>query len=327
MTTLRLLSGADVRRLLPMEACVALMERTLVAVSSGEASIPLRTVMALPGGRGRMGLMPGALAGAGFGIKLLSLFPDNPAAGLSSHLGLVLLFEPQHGRPVALIDAAEVTAIRTAAVSALATRLLAREDAGDLAILGSGEQAASHLEAMAGVRDLRRVRVWSRSADHAQAFAARHGTRAGVGVEAVSTVREAVAGADIICTVTAAREPVLHGAWVAPGAHVNAVGASTPNAAEIDAALLLRSRLFVDLRASAEAEAGEYLQARQAGLIGADHIVGELGELAAGRVAGRRSEEEITLFKSLGIAAEDLAVARFLLDRAEALGEGQTVDI
>jgi ornithine cyclodeaminase len=324
---LRILSGADVRRLAPMGEAIELMARTMVQVSAGEAVNPLRSVTALPGGKGRLGLMPGALPDAGFGLKALSLFPDNPAAGLSSHLGLILLFEPEHGRPVAIVDAAEATAIRTAAVSGLATRLLARQDAGDLAILGSGEQAASHLAAMASVRPLRRVRVWSRNAAHAEAFAAREGERRGLRIEAAPDVEAVVKGADLICAVTAAREPILRGAWVTAGAHVNAVGASTPNAAEVDAELVRTARFFVDFRPSAETEAGEYLMAKASGVIGPDHIAGEIGEVAAGRVAGRRRPEEITLFKSLGIAAEDIAFARFLLDRAEAQGAGQTVEI
>jgi ornithine cyclodeaminase len=320
---IRLISGADVRRLLPMDDCIAVMQRAMVAISDGQASIPLRSVTPLPEAPGRMGLMPGALAGAGFGVKLLSLFPGNPAAGLSSHLGLVILFEPEHGRPVAIIDAAEVTAIRTAAVSALATRLLAREDAGDLAILGAGEQAASHLQAMLAVRPIRRVRVWSRTADHARVFALAAAERHGRAIEVAGSVREAVDGADIVCTTTGAPTPILMGDWVAPGAHVNAVGACTPVTAEIDAALVVRSRLYVDFRSSAEAEAGDYLAARAAGLIGPEHILGEIGEVAAGRIDGRRSDQDVTLFKSLGVAAEDLAVARFLLDRAEQEGLGQ----
>jgi ornithine cyclodeaminase len=320
---IRLLGGADVRRLLPIDACIALMARTMVAVSAGEAAIPLRTVMPLGDAPGRLGVMPGAVAGAGFGVKLLSLFPGNPAAGLSSHLGLVILFEPEHGRPVAIIDAAEVTAIRTAAVSGLATRLLAVEDAGDLAILGAGEQAASHVEAMLAVRPVRRIRVWSRTPAHARAFAAREAKRHGLAVAAAASVREAVDGADIVCTTTGAPTPILMGDWVAPGAHVNAVGACTPVTAEIDTALVVRSRLFVDFRASAEAEAGDYLAARASGLIGPDHILGEIGELAAGLVPGRRSAQDVTLFKSLGVSAEDLAVARFLLERAEEAGVGQ----
>jgi ornithine cyclodeaminase/alanine dehydrogenase-like protein (mu-crystallin family) len=324
---LRILSGADVRRLASMAEAIELMARTMIAVSAGEAINPLRSVTALPGGKGRLGLMPGALPDAGFGLKALSLFPENPAAGLSSHLGLILLFEREHGRPVAIVDAAEATAIRTAAVSGMATRLLAREGAADLAILGSGEQAASHLEAMAQARPLRRVRVWSRTSAHAEEFAAREAKRHGLRIEVAPSVEAAVRGADLICTVTGAREPILRGASVAPGAHVNAVGASTPGAAEVDGDLVRAARFFVDFRPSAEAEAGEYLMARAAGVIGPDHIAGEIGEVAAGEKPGRRSDEEITLFKSLGIAAEDVAFARFLLDRAEAQGVGQIVEI
>jgi ornithine cyclodeaminase/alanine dehydrogenase-like protein (mu-crystallin family) len=320
---MRMISGADVRRLLPMSDCITLMRRTMIAVSTGEAAIPLRTVMPLPGERGRFGLMPGALAGAGFGIKLVSLFPGNAAAGLSSHLGLVILFEPEHGRPVAIMDAAEVTAIRTAAVSAVATALLARDEAGDLAILGSGEEAASHLAAIREIRQLRRVRVWSRTPANARAFADREGAHHGLAIEVCADVREAVDGADIVCTVTGARTPILMGDWVAPGAHVNAVGACTPTTAEIDAALLTKARFFVDLRASAEAEAGEYRAARAAGLIGPDHILGEIGEVAAGAVAGRSAAADITLFKSLGVAAEDLAAARLIFDRAQAEDAGR----
>jgi len=324
---LRILSGADVRRLMPMGEAIDLMARTMIAVSAREAVNPLRAVMALPGGKGRFGLMPGGLPDAGFGLKALSLFPDNPAAGLSSHLGLILLFEPEHGRPVAIVDAAEATSIRTAAVSGLATRLLAREDAADLAILGSGEQAASHLEAMAAVRSLRRVRVWSRTPEHAQAFATREAERHGLPVEVFPDVEAAVRGADLICTVTAARQPILRGPWVSAGAHVNAVGASMPNAAEIDEDLLRSARFFVDYRPSAEAEAGEYLMAKASGVIGPDHIAAEIGEVAANPGLGRRSGDEVTLFKSLGIAAEDVAVARFLVDRAEIDGAGQIAEI
>jgi ornithine cyclodeaminase len=323
----RILSGDDVRALLPMDDCIALMGATLAALSAGEALAPLRSVMGLPGTGGRLGVMPGAVAGAGFGAKLLSLFPDNPRNGLSSHLGVVLLFEPVHGVPVGLVDAAAVTAIRTAAVSGLATRLLANPDAGHLAILGSGEQAASHLQAMACARPLRRVRVWSRSADHARAFVEREAAGLGAPLEVAETPAQAVFGADLICTCTASSEPILHRRDVAQGAHVNAVGASTARSAEIDESLLLASRFFVDLRASAEAEAGEYLQARAKGSIGADHIVGELGEVVSGAVEGRRSAGEITLFKSLGVAPEDIAVASFVLERAEAAGRGVVAEL
>ncbi|HZZ89356.1 MAG TPA: ornithine cyclodeaminase family protein, partial [Caulobacteraceae bacterium] len=290
---IRILGGAEIRALLPMADCIELMRRTMIEVSEGRARIPPRSVT--PVGAGFLALMPGALAEpACFGVKLLSLFPDNPAAGLSSHLGLVMLFEPEHGLPVAMLDAAEITAIRTAAVSGLATRLLAREDAGDLAILGSGEQARSHLDAMLAVRSLRRVRVWSRNAEHAAAFA-EQAERHGVDIEVLATVEAAVVGADLICTVTGAAEPILRGEWVAAGAHLNVVGASRLTAAEVDTALVARSRFFVDLRPSAELEAGELKRALDDGAIGPDHVLGEIGEVANGSVAGRLGPNDVTL--------------------------------
>jgi ornithine cyclodeaminase len=320
---MRILNGAEVRALLTPRAALEVMEQALIALVEGRAQAPLRTALAVgPEGR-RMGVMPGALATDGFGVKLLSLFPGNAARGLSSHLGLVALFEPDTGRPVALIEASTLTALRTAAVSALATRLMSRPDAGDLALLGSGEQAHSHLAALAEVRTLRRVRVWSRDRAHAQAFADHHGPQ----VEAAASAAAAVEGADIICTLTASRTPILESRWVADGAHINAVGACTPDAAEVDEALVARSRYVVDLRLSAEAEAGEYLAARAAGAISADHLLGEIGEVAAGRLVPRRDARDVTLFKSLGNAAEDLAAARWVLDRAQAQGIGLTVSL
>jgi ornithine cyclodeaminase len=296
-------------------------------VSEGRAVIPPRTVTPVSPGN-FLGNMPGYLAEPEcFGVKLLSLFPNNPAAGLSSHLGLVVLFEPEHGRPVALLDAAELTAIRTAAASGLATRLLAREDAADLAILGAGEQARSHLEAMLAVRPIRRVRVWSRTEANAAAFAASEGARHGLVIETAPDPRTAVEGADIVCTVTASRTPVLQGAWLAPGVHVNAAGASRPDAAELDTEAVVRARYFVDCRASTELEAGDWLRARAAGAVGPDHIAAEIGEVASGARPGRTSDSEITLFRSLGVAAEDLAAAAYVLEAARARGVGQTASL
>ncbi|HEY2658145.1 MAG TPA: ornithine cyclodeaminase family protein [Caulobacteraceae bacterium] len=325
---IRVLRGAQIKALLPMADCIDLMKTTMIAVSEGRALIPLRTIMPLPGGKGMMGSMPGYLAEPEcFGIKLLSLFPGNVAAGHSSHLGLVLLFEPEFGLPVALMDAAEITAIRTAAASGLATRLLAREDAGDLAILGAGEQARSHLEAMTVARPLRRVRVWARDLDSAKAFAHSEGERHGLTIEVAASVRDAVAGADMVCTVTGAREPILLGDWIAPGTHLNIVGSSIPSTAEIDTDLVVKSRLFVDLRASTVNEGGEYLRALRAGAITPDHILGEIGEVAGGGVVGRCAGDDITLYKSLGIAAQDLASAHYLLEKARRTGVGQTFEL
>ena len=323
----RILSGAQIKALLPMTDCIQVMRSTMIAISEGRARIPLRTVM--PVSNGFLGNMPGYLAEPEcFGVKLLSLFPGNPAVGLSSHLGLVLLFEPEHGLPVAMLEAAELTAIRTAAVSGLATRLLSREDAGDLAILGSGEQARSHLEAMLAVRSLRRVRVWSRTAAHAAAFAAEQGALHGLAIEVAASPRKAVTGANLICTVTGSPDPILRGDWIAPGAHLNVVGASRIAAAEVDTATVAKARFFVDFRDLGE-ERGWRIAPLQveAGVVTADHVLGEIGEVASGAVAGRLGADDVTLFKSLGVSAEDLAAAHFVLRRAEAEGIGQVVEL
>jgi ornithine cyclodeaminase/alanine dehydrogenase-like protein (mu-crystallin family) len=324
---IRVVRGTEVRRLLPMADCVDLMHRTMIAVSERRVVLPLRSVMAMPGELGKLGNMPGYLAEPEcFGVKLVSLIPRNKPPQYSSHLGLVLLFEPEHGCPVALVDAAEITAIRTAAASGLATRLLARPEAGDLALLGAGEQARSHLEAMLAVRRLRRIRVWARDGGKAAAFARVEGARHRISIETSATVPEAVAGADIICTLTKAREPILLGEWLAPGAHLNVVGSSIASTAEIDTPAVVRSRFFVDYRESTVNEGGEYLRALEAHAITPDHIVGEIGEVANGSKIGRRSATEITLYKSLGIAPQDLASAHYVLEKARAAGVGQVIE-
>jgi len=324
---IRVVRGTEVRQLLPMPECIELMHRTMIAVSERRVVLPLRSVMVMPGELGMLGNMPGYLAEPEcFGVKLVSLIPRNKPPQYSSHLGLVLLFEPEHGRPVALVDAAAITAIRTAAASGLATRLLARPDAGDLALLGAGEQAQSHLESMLAVRRLRRIRVWARDGGKAAAFARIEGARHGITIETSATVPEAVAGADIICTLTKAREPILLGEWLAPGAHLNVVGSSIASTAEIDTPAVARSRFFVDYRDSTVNEGGEYLRALKALAITPEHILGEIGEVANGSKLGRRSPAEVTLYKSLGIAPQDLASAHFVLEKARAAGVGQVIE-
>ncbi len=229
--------------------------------------------------------------------------------------------------PWRILDAAEITAIRTAAASGLATRLLARPDAGDLAILGAGEQARSHLEAMLAVRPLRRIRVWARDRAKAEVFAGTEGARHGVAIETAGSVPEAVAGADIICTLTKAREPILLGDWISRGAHLNVVGSSIAAAAEIDTAAVVQSRFFVDCRNSTVNEGGEYLRALRCGAISAAHIAAEIGEVANGTHPGRTSRDEVTLYKSLGVAPQDLASAHYVLDKARAAGIGQLIEL
>jgi alanine dehydrogenase len=315
----------EVPALLPMDECMRVMEDALTALAAGTALMPLRTILWLPEKAGALGMMPASLPDGVFGVKALSVFPGNHGTEYDAHQGAVLLFEGRHGRLQAIVDATAITAIRTAAVSGVATTRLARPDAGDLAILGSGTQARTHLEAMRLARPLRRVRVWSRTPAHAARFAEAEGARSGLMIEPVPSAREAVAGADLICTTTSSSDPVLLGEWLAPGAHINAVGSSVPFARELDTAAVVRSRMFVDRRESTLNEAGDFLFPKHEGAVADDHIRGELGDVLLGRVAGRTSAEEITLFKSLGLAIEDVAAAHHVYTRARSRGLGTPV--
>jgi ornithine cyclodeaminase len=315
----------EVAGILSMRACIGVMQDVLAALSAGEAVQSLRQVLPLTEGN-LLGLMPGYLRQeAVAGAKIISVFPHNHSAGLPSHQGAVALFDAGTGVLNAIVDGREITAIRTAAVSAVATRLLAREDAGVLAILGTGEQAVSHLEAMLLVRDIQEVRAWGRTADNAQRFAAEMSAKWGVKITAADSVREAVQDADIICTVTASTVPVLHGEWVKKGAHINAVGACRAHDRELDSALVALSRLYVDRLESAVNEAGDYLIPLGEGAIQEGHIIGEIGELLHVGIAGRQHPEEITLFKGLGLAIEDLAAAHYIYNQAVFLHKGVEV--
>lgn len=324
---LLLVNQSDVPKLLPMRECIDVMARAFAALVRGEATMPQRQILWLPDRTGALGLMPAHLTSlAALGVKAVTFFPRNEHTELDSHQGAILLFEPGRGRLLAVIDATSVTAIRTAAVSGLATRTLAREDAGELALIGAGVQARTHLEAMALARNLRRVRVASKSPDRARAFAERESAKQTFPVIACATVREAVEGADIVCTVTSSREPVLLGEWISPGAHVNAVGSSVATSRELDAAAVVRSRLFVDRREAALAEAGDFLIARSEGAIGDGHIAGELGEVLTGQVPGRTDPAQLTVFKSVGLAIEDVAAAQHIMSRARGSGSGTFIE-
>ena len=326
--SVRVLTAADVERLLPMGEAIGVMEEVFRTLAKGDAVQPLRSMVWLPDRRGLLGLMPAYLGSPNaIGLKVVTVMPGNHGTPFDSHQGAVLVFETRNGALEAVVDATAITAIRTAAVSGLATRLLAREDAGDLALIGSGTQARTHLEAMRAVRPLCRVRVWSANADHARAFAAREGGRGGPAIEAVPTARDAVFGADLICTVTAAKQPVVEGEWIAEGAHVNAVGACFPNARELDTRAVARARLVVDRRESTLAEAGDFLIPKQQGAFADDHIAAELGEIVTGAKRGRRSADEITLFKSLGLAVEDLAAAHFVARARGDAAEGASIEL
>jgi len=325
---MRVLTRDQVDRLLPMPECISLMEAALVALSRGDAQVPLRTVMPLPGRHDVLALMPASAgAPAALGAKIITVFPGNRQRGLDGHQGAVLLFDPDDGRLLALLDASSITAIRTAAVSGVATRLLARPEASTLALLGSGVQAWTHLRSTAAVRRLTRVQVWSRTPAHAAAFVERAARTYDLDVTACASAAEAVRGADIICSVTSAREPVLEGAWLEPGAHVNAVGASQPDARELDSDAVARSRIYADRRESLVNESADYLVPLREGRLPAGRSVPELGEVLEGTAEGRTSPQDITLFKSLGLAIEDLLAARHVVDRAEAQDIGTVVDL
>lgn len=323
-----IVNQSEVAQLLPMRECIEAMAEALGATARGEVVLPLRQVTILPDNLGALASMPAFAQGlGGIGVKVITVFPGNHGSAFDSHQGAVLFFDAEHGCLRAIVDASEVTAIRTAAVSAVATRLLAREDAGDLAILGSGVQARTHLEAMLLVRTIRRVRVWSPTAEHRDAFARRESRRLGVEVEPVASAQSTVAGADLICTVTGARQPVLWGKWLAAGAHVNAVGSSLRTSRELDTDAVVRARLYVDRRESALHEAGDFLIPKAEGAVGDDHILGELGDVLLGTRRGRESPEEITLFKSLGLAVEDLAAVRLIYEAARARELGTWVEL
>ena len=324
------LNGDQVAQLLPMPECIKVMREALAALARGEALVPLRTVMRVPGVNGLLGLMPGYISpregqeGA-LGLKAVSVFPGNASRGIDTHQGAVLLFEADTGRLSALLDGAAITAIRTAAVSGVATDVLARPDASELAILGAGVQARTHIEAIAAVRPLRRIRIWSRNPEHAAVLASELRRRFGFPIEAAPSAEAAVREADLVVTVTASPEPVLKREWLKEGVHINAVGSSIPTSREIDTATMVAARLFVDRRESALAEAGDLLIAMREDALTGDHIQAELGEVIIGKNPGRRSPGELTLFKSLGLAVEDVASAAYLVRRARETGTGQTV--
>ncbi|MET0620616.1 MAG: ornithine cyclodeaminase family protein, partial [Thermoanaerobaculia bacterium] len=307
--------------------CVDVMARAFASLARGDADMPVRQILWLAEKRGALGLMPAHLGGlAALGLKAVTFFPRNEGTDLDSHQGAVLLFETGRGRLLAIIDATSITSVRTAAVSGLATRLLAKPDASDLALVGSGVEARTHLEAMLVVRTLKRIRVASKTFERAKNFADRESKRHGVSITPCHSVEEAVRGADIVCTVTSSREPVVHGAWLSPGAHVNAVGSSVATARELDSEAVAKARLFVDHRPSALEEAGDFLLARAEGAVGDDHIAGELGQLVTGQVPGRQSSSEITLFKSVGLAIEDVAAAHHIYSKARGAGIGKFVE-
>jgi len=324
---IRLLNAEAVKTLLPMSRCIELMRQAMRLEAEKRTIQPIRQALFHPDGRGLMSMMPGYTGDPEWlGIKVISVFPGNFGTGVGSHQGVVLLFETKSGSPVALLDGREITAIRTAAATAVATDVLARPDARTLAIFGYGEQAHTHLDAVGQVRPFERVLVWGRDFAKTEAFCADAKAHGRSGVVAVRTAEEAAREADVLCTTTAAAEPFFEGRWLRPGQHLNAVGSSVPSTSEIDVETVTRSRLYVDFRDSALALAGDFRRAKEAGRVTDDHIVGSIGEVLTGRIAGRGGADEITLFKSLGMVAEDLVSADAIFREAERRGVGAVVD-
>lgn len=326
MSTL-ILDQEQVKQLLPLKHCITLMREAISTLARGASINPLRFVFHPDGTSRLLSMMPAyANASALLGMKIITVSERGQGSQYDAHQGLVVLFDPQHGTPSAIFEASSITAIRTAAVSAVATDLLAAPEAGDLAILGSGVQARAHLEAMALVRPVRRIRVYSRDVANRRAFVAYAANSLGLKVEAMPAVRDALEGADLICTTTSSATPIVEGRWLEPGTHINAVGSCIPSAREFDTDTMRRVRLFVDSRESAANESGDFLMAVRDGGIREDAIVCELGELLLGR-KGRSSPADITLFKSLGLAVEDLAAANYVLSQAEERQIGVRVDL
>lgn len=318
-----LVTAAEIESLLPMDRAIAAARSAMRQVSSGDTLLPLRQFLAIPDAPGKMAVMPGYIAHPPrFGLKTVSKFTN----AAHSHVGTVQLYDATNGQLLAIIEGGTLTAIRTAAASALATDLLARPDSHHLAILGTGEQARRHIEAMAAVRPISQIRIWGRNARNAEALAA---TLRNADMPAIvaATVAEAVADADIICTTTAAATPILHGQHVRPGTHVNLVGSAIPTTAEADTALVAMSQFYGDYRAATLAQAGEFHNAIAAGLITADHLIGEIGELILGRIPGRQDDTAITLYKSLGVTAQDLTAADAILEAARAHGMGHEINL
>jgi ornithine cyclodeaminase len=317
-----ILSDEEVRELLDMESCIETMADVLAALQREELSMPLRFIFRPAGATGLMGFMPAYRGGDApvFSLKEIVISPGNSEHGMDPHQGAVMLHDGATGELLALLNASAVTEIRTAAVSALATRLLARPDSQVVAVIGAGVQGRSHIEAMRCVLPDADIRLWSRGAARAARLAAE------TGVTLVDTIGAALAGADVVCTTTSSREPIVSLEMLAPGVHVNAVGSSIASSRELDSAVVAAASLFVDRRESTLNEAGDYLMAVGEAGIGPDHIKAELGELLEGVHPGRTATDELTLFKSLGLAAEDLATAELVVARARERGLGTEVE-
>jgi ornithine cyclodeaminase len=324
--TLRLLNAQCVRELLTPQRCIELMRHAMRLADERLSTQPVRQTLTHPQISGWLSMMPGYIASPSWlGIKVVSVFPGNFGSAYGSHQGFVLLFETEHGRPVAILDGREITAIRTAAATAVATDVLARKEARRLGIFGYGEQAEHHVKALPHVRPFDEILVWGRDFAKAQKFAERLAPTTPCPLIAVRSV-ESAAEADVLCLTTSAQEPYFHADLLRPGHHLNVVGSSIPTTSEIDVDTVARSRFFVDLRHSALALAGDFRRARDAGVVDDSHILGSIGDVMDGRVSGRTSADDVTLFKSLGMICEDLVSAVDLLAQAEERNLGHVIE-
>lgn len=322
------LTEADVRELLTMEALIESMEGALAEFSARKVEQPLRTVLPVGDHKAFFGVMPAFVPSIpALGTKLVTLFPSNADRGLPTHLAAIALLSPETGALVAMMDGRYITEARTAAVSAVSVRYLARADSPVLALIGSGVQARSHLEALGAVRPLRDIRVWSRSTDRREAFAREMQDHTAAVIKPAPSARDAVGDADIVVLATASHEPVIRSEWIRDGAHICAVGACRPDQREMETALVERARLYVDSQEGALAEAGDVVMPIKEGAIDPSHIVGELGDVVRRTRAGRRNDTEVTIFKSLGMAVEDVAAAHLAFERAKVRGAGRNVEL
>lgn len=328
MTRTVILGHDDVIDLLPMRECIGVMREAFSALARGEVDQPLRSLVRSSDPAGFLGLMPAFRGGnrSFWGLKEVCVFPGNPARGLDSHLGAVLLHDGSTGELLAIAEASAVTSIRTAAVTALATDLLARPDVSVVAIAGTGAQARAHAEAIPLVREVSEIRVAGRTPEASSLFCEEMRPRIDCALTPAGTVEEAVREADIVVTATSSKTPILHRSWISEGAHLNLVGASVRTAREADGATIAAGRLYVDRRESTINESGDYLFALEEGLIDPSHIQAEIGEVLLDSNLGRRTRDEITIFKSLGLAIEDLAATAWLYERAHASGRGTWVE-
>ena len=310
-----------------MEECITIMENIFIQLEEDQAFNPLRSAMLIPGENGLLSMMPGYVNKQDImGIKSVSVYPENANIGLESHQGSVTLFNALNGTPLAIMEAGQITAIRTAAVSGLATRILAKKNSKILAILGSGIQARTHIEAMTTILNLEEIRVWSKNKKNAKRLVEEQRKKYAIPFRPFDTVNEAIYNADIICTTTAAVEPILQGKYLMQGVHINAVGSSVRNTRELDGFAIKLSKLYVDKIESTINESGDFLIAKQEGTIDDNHIIGTLGEILTKQKKGRNNTNDITLFKSLGLAVEDIATAFFIFDKYVKSNKGNWVE-